>query len=162
MFNRITSLLVGTPSSSSEAPAAPPSAVDKQLAAAVLMVEAARMDGDFDESERRVIERIVQHHFGLDESETDALLTAAMETHDEANQLVGFTRTIKEAYSEPERIEVIEMLWEVVYADDELHHYEANLLRRIAGLLYVSDRDSGLARKRVLARRQEDSAAGDG
>ena len=160
MLNRITSLLGGG-SSRAEAPAGPRSADDIQLAAAVLMVEAARMDGHFDEDERQVIEGIVQRHFGLDGRETDALLAAALETHDEAHQLVGFTRTIKEAYSEPERIELIEMLWEVAYADDELHHYEANLLRRISGLIYVSDRDNGLARKRVLARRGKDSA-GDG
>jgi uncharacterized tellurite resistance protein B-like protein len=47
---------------------------------------------------------------------------------------------------------VIEMLWEVAYADGRLHDYEASLLRRVTGLLYVSDRDSGEARKRVLAR----------
>ena len=51
-----------------------------------------------------------------------------------------------------ERIELIEMIWEVVYADGELHDYEANLLRRLGGLLYVSDRERGDARKRVLAR----------
>ncbi len=161
MLNRITTLLVGG-SSPAESSAVAQSGDDKQLAAAVLMVEAARLDGHFDESERHVIERIVKRHFGLDESETEALLAAAIETHDGANQLVGYTRTIKQAYSEPERIEVIEMLWEVAYADDELHHYEANLLRRIAGLLYVSDRDSGLARKRVLARRKAESVDSGG
>ncbi len=161
MLNRISSLLVNRPKPA-ESPSAPPSAEDKQLAAAVLMVEAARMDGHFDEAERQVIEEIVKRHFGLDEVETKALLAAAMETHDDANQLVGFTRTLKEAYSESERIELIEMLWEVAYADDELHDYEANLLRRIAGLIYVSDRDSGAARKRVLARRGQQTAGEGG
>jgi uncharacterized tellurite resistance protein B-like protein len=52
---------------------------------------------------------------------------------------------------------MIEMLWEVVYADGELHSYEANLMRRLGGLLYVSERDRGAARKRVLAR-QDGSA----
>ena len=160
MLNRITSLLVRG-SKPVESTTGPPSADDKQLATAVLMVEAARLDGHFDEAERQVIEEIVKRHFGLDDVETDALLTAAMETHDNANQLVGFTRTLKQAYSETERIELIEMLWEVAYADDELHHYEANLLRRISGLIYVSDRDSGLARKRVLARRAEQTTAED-
>ena len=51
-----------------------------------------------------------------------------------------------------ERVKIIEMLWEVAYADGVVHHYEANLIRRINGLLYVSDRDSGAARKRVAAR----------
>ena len=64
----------------------------------------------------------------------------------------GFTRAIKDALPPEERIGVLEMLWEVVYADGRLHDYEASLLRRVAGLLYVSDRDSGEARLRVLAR----------
>ncbi len=55
-------------------------------------------------------------------------------------------------FSDAERIELIEMLWEVAYADGVVHDYEHNLLRRIAGLIYVTDRDRGLARNRVLAR----------
>jgi len=47
---------------------------------------------------------------------------------------------------------LVEMLWDVVYADGELHDYEANLMRRVAGLLHVSDQESGAARKRVLGR----------
>ena len=59
---------------------------------------------------------------------------------------------VKAAFSQEERIELMEMLWEVVYADGELHHYEANLMRRLAGLLQVSDRDAGSARKRARKR----------
>ena len=76
----------------------------------------------------------------------------AVTEQSEASQLLGFTRAIKDRYSLEERIELIEMIWEVVYADGELHDYEANLLRRLGGLLYVSDRERGDARKRVLAR----------
>ncbi|PKQ01791.1 MAG: TerB family tellurite resistance protein, partial [Alphaproteobacteria bacterium HGW-Alphaproteobacteria-12] len=56
------------------------------------------------------------------------------------------------AYSEEERVGVIEKMWEVVYADGVLDDYEANLLRRVAGLIYVPDRESGQARQRVIAR----------
>ena len=62
------------------------------------------------------------------------------------------TRVIKDNYSQQERVELIEMIWEVVYADGVRHDYEDSLLRRIAGLIYVSDRDRGNARKRVLER----------
>ena len=122
------------------------------LAAAVLMVEAARLDGDFDTSERQSIRSLVTKHFGLDEEETDTLIDEAESVHDDANHLVRFTRTIKDSYPPEERIAIIEMLWEVVYADGVLHDYEANLLRRIGGLIYVSDRDRGAARKRVTER----------
>ena len=59
---------------------------------------------------------------------------------------------VKDGFDQEERIRLIEMLWEVAYADGELHDYEASLMRRITGLLYISDRDSGEARQRVLAR----------
>ena len=62
------------------------------------------------------------------------------------------TNKVKAALDENQRIEMIEMLWEVVYADQALHDFEANLMRRLAGLLHVPDRASGEARKRVLQR----------
>ena len=132
--------------------AAQHSAEAHALAAAVLMVEAARLDGDFDPSERESIRSLVTRHFGLDANESDALIAEAEAIHDDSNHLVRFTRTIKETFPPEERIAIIEMLWEVVYADGVLHDYEANLLRRIGGLIYVSDRDRGAARKRVTER----------
>ena len=125
---------------------------DKHLAAAVLLVEAACMDGHFDERERATIETALGARFDLNEEEIASLMRLAESAQDEANHLVRFTRSVKDGSSAEERIELIEMLWEVVYADGELHDYEANLVRRIGGLLYVSDRDRGAARKRVLAR----------
>ena len=122
------------------------------MAAAVLMVEAARLDGDFNVSERQSIHSIVTRHFRLDEEEADELISEAEAVHDDTNHLIKFTRAIKNSYSPQQRIANIEMLWEVVYADGVLHDYEANLLRRIGGLIYVSDHDRGAARKRVLNR----------
>ena len=125
---------------------------EKALAAAALMVEAAELDGSFDSDERAAIEAVVCRHFGLSGAEAGELIAAAKDVQDGANDLLGFTRALKDAYPPDERVEIIEMLWEVVYADGELHEYEANLLRRIGGLIYVSDRERGAARKRVLAR----------
>jgi uncharacterized tellurite resistance protein B-like protein len=123
-----------------------------QLATAALMVEAARLDSDFDENERRAIETLLSERFSLDNEEVAYLIAAATTASHESNQLYGFARTIKDQFSPEERIQIIEMLWEVAYADGALHDYEASLLRRVAGLIYVADRDSGLARKRVLER----------
>ena len=116
------------------------------------MVEAARLDEKFDEAERTAIATVVKRHFGLDDAEAAELIEAASEAQAESSQLLSFTRAVKDAYPPEERVEIIEMLWEVAYADGELHPYEANLLRRIGGLIYVSDRERGEARKRVLAR----------
>ena len=130
----------------------PDGAESNAMAAAVLMVEAARLDGDFNVSERQSIHSIVTRHFRLDEEEADELISEAEAIHDDTNHLIKFTRAIKNSYSPEQRIAIIEMLWEVVYADGVLHDYEANLLRRIGGLIYVSDHDRGAARKRVLNR----------
>ena len=123
-----------------------------QLAAAALLVEAATLDGHYGETEQAAIDKLLREKFALKDEEARSLHDLAVTEQSEANQLLGFTRTIKDRYSLEERIELIEMIWEVVYADGELHDYEANLLRRLGGLLYVSDRERGDARKRVLAR----------
>jgi uncharacterized tellurite resistance protein B-like protein len=123
-----------------------------QLAAAALLVEAARLDGHISPDEQKVIIRILKAGFRLDSEEADYLLSQAIATAGESNQLYGFTRTLKDRLDAEERIQIIEMLWEVAYADGVLHDFEASLMRRVCGLLYVNDRDGGLARQRVLQR----------
>jgi len=125
---------------------------ERQLAAAALLVEAASMDSHFGAAERTTIGELLQSRFGLSAPEADELLAEAERAAGASVQWQGFTRAVNDGFPPEERIQVIEMLWEVVYADGELHDYEASLLRRITGLLYVSDRESGEARKRVLAR----------
>jgi uncharacterized tellurite resistance protein B-like protein len=125
---------------------------ERQLAAAALLVEAASMDSNFDQGERAKIGQLLQSHFGLSGAEADDLLAQAEQAAGESVEWQGFTRALKDGFAPEDRIQVIEMLWEVAYADGRLHDYEASLLRRVTGLLYVSDRDSGEARKRVLAR----------
>ncbi len=123
------------------------------LAAAALLAEVALGDSRFDEVERATVERLVRTRFGLSEVDAQRLVEASERAADDASHLLRFTRVIKDNFSPQERVELIEMIWEVVYADGEAHAYEHALLRRIAGLIYVSDRERGAARKRVLARR---------
>ena len=125
-----------------------------QVAAAALLVEAARMDQRIDAAERRTIERLVRERFGLRREEADELIAEAEAAAARSSQLFAFTRAVKDGFDHDERVALIEMLWDVVYADGALHDYEANLLRRVAGLIHVPDRDSGAARQRVLARHQ--------
>lgn len=123
-----------------------------RLAAAALLAEAAMLDGRMDDAERTRIEAMLAGHFGLDPVEAARLLAVGRQTAEESVQLAGFTRTVKDAFSPEDRVRMIEMLWEVAYADGFLHDYEANLVRRVSGLIFVSDQDSGAARKRVAAR----------
>jgi uncharacterized tellurite resistance protein B-like protein len=149
MLARLHRLLTGRP------PGAQPAAhsfEERQLAAAALMVEAATMDSAFDAAERTRIGELIRERFALGAADAADLIAEAERAVAASVQWHGFTSAIKDGFDHAERVELIEMLWEVVYADGELHDYEASLLRRIAGLIYVSDRESGEARKRVLAR----------
>ena len=132
---------------------------DARVAAAALLVEAACMDGTVDDSERDTIARLLGASFGLEAEAAAELMEAATRAVAESNQIYAFTRVINDRYSPEERVGMIEMLWEVAYADGHLHHYESNLVRRVSGLIHVPDRDSGEARKRVLARLEPAKAA---
>jgi uncharacterized tellurite resistance protein B-like protein len=123
-----------------------------RLAAAALLVEAATNDERFDQGERATIERLLAERFRLTADEAAALRAAGERASDRSAQIYGFTRTLNERLSPPERVGVVEMLWEVAYADGELDALEDTLLRRVGGLVDVSDRERGLARQRVLDR----------
>ena len=125
---------------------------DRRWAAACLLVVAARMDAVFEPRERQVISRLLRARFGLTEAETDELMSAAESQVEQSQQIFPLTRIVEESFTPAERIDLVEMLWEVIYADGRLDEYEANLMRRIAGLIHVSDGESGAARKRVLER----------
>jgi len=121
------------------------------LAAAVLLIETARMDDTIGDDERRVIVDLVRARFELSEEEVSSVVELADEVAENAVELSRFTSRVRDGFDHDERVEMVEMLWRVVYADGVVHDHEANLLRRVAGLLYVSDRESGEARKRVIA-----------
>ncbi len=151
MINRIKALLTGGGQSKSIESEEDPEA-QARLAAAALLVEQAQVDGDFDERERERISELLADRFDLDQEECGTLMQAADEAVDKSSQLYGFTRVIKDHYTPEQRIAMMEMLWEVAYADGRVDHFEANLMRRVGGLIHVSDRDRGEARKRVAAR----------
>ena len=121
------------------------------LAAACLMVEAARLDGTASGEEMETIRTLLSSHFKLDRAEVEELMQSASTLSDGPAQWYAFTSRLKDAMEYDERVAIIEMLWHVVYADGALHHLESSLLRRVGGLLYVSDRDCGEAQRRVKA-----------
>jgi uncharacterized tellurite resistance protein B-like protein len=125
---------------------------EKHIAAGALLIEAAQLDGHFDRRERAAIHAVLTRKFRLSPEETADLVAAAEERVAASTQLFEFTRVIARHFPEEERIELVEMLCEVIYADGVLHEYEASLFRRASELIHVSDRDRGEARKRVLAR----------
>lgn len=124
-----------------------------QLAVAALLLEAAVVvDGDFDPHEREIVRRLLQRCFALAPDDAQLLIAAAERRVELSSQLFGFTSTVNSRLSRERKIEVVEMLWEVAYADGVLDPLEDTLLRRIAGLIDVSDHDRGEAKRRVLQR----------
>lgn len=121
-------------------------------AAAGLLVEAAMMDGHFHDTERARIDTLLSDRFELPDDEVTGLIEAAETAVRESVETYTITKTVRDHFDGAERVQMMEMLWEVVYADGELDDFEANMMRRVAGLLYVDDRASGEARKRVMAR----------
>ncbi|HSE76776.1 MAG TPA: TerB family tellurite resistance protein [Alphaproteobacteria bacterium] len=134
-------------------PAAPRHRRDElQLAAAALLVEAAVLDGAMTPGERRAILAALERRFALSHDEAAELLSDAESASAESTQLFKFTRVIGRSFAHEERIELVEMICEVIYADGELHAHEDSLLRRIGELIYLPDRDRGAARQRVKRR----------
>lgn len=126
---------------------------DQRLGAvAALLVEAATLDGRFDGAERGAILKILARHFGLDEAGAVSALNAAIVRQGEASDFFSVTRQITAAYAPQDRIAVVEALWEVILADGVVHAYEASLMRRLGGLIHVTDQELGAARQRVAAR----------
>lgn len=151
MLAQIRNLIFST-NPAADQDASTPEETRLRLCCAVLLVETAVQDGDFGSDERAIIHDDLRDRFGLTDSEADELIDEAQAAAREAVEHYSFTRDIKNALSEEDRIALMERMWEIAYADGELHDYEAHLARRMAGQLYVGDRESGLARKRVLER----------
>lgn len=125
---------------------------DPAFALAVLLIETSRSDDRVEDRERGVIERTLARRFGLNPAEIARLVTAAKEGAVGSNDLFNFTRVVVRNFTEAERVGVIEMLWEVAYSDGALTGDEDALIRRVAGLIYVSDRDRGDATRRARER----------
>ena len=111
-----------------------------QLAVATLLVEIARADFEVDASERTAIRRMLASAYGLDPGSARLLVEEAERAIEEAVSLYEFTSRLNEELSPPEKVEIIEMLWRVAFADGRLDKYEEHLVRKAADLLYVPHR----------------------
>jgi uncharacterized tellurite resistance protein B-like protein len=145
MIDRLLDLLTGR---SEPTPAS--DAGDLELSVAALLVEAARMDSDFSAAERALIERLLAKKFALSPDAVQSLCERADRIVQDSTQYFPFTHRICMNMSATSRIHVIEMLWKVVYADGALDPHEDALLRQIAGLIHVPDRERAAARTRAL------------
>ena len=115
-----------------------------------LMIEAAYTDGQVDESELDKIKLSLTNVFEENSEEVNITIKEAINNKNNSKSLHHYTSFINKNFNEDKKLLLIEALWEIVLSDGEIHDYESNLIRRLAGLLYISDVNSGNAKKRAL------------
>jgi len=130
---------------------------DYRLAAVALLVRAATIDGDMSPSERDKLRAVVKQRFNLDNATADELIDKATEAEHESVDLYHFTSLLNRVLDEEGRTRIIEMMWEIVYADGRRDELEDNLLWRAADLLGVSQRQRIELRQRIGAKSGENN-----
>lgn len=123
-----------------------------KLATAVLLVEVARADFAEADLEIDAVTRLLESHLGFAGAEVEALVADARREADAKASLQGFTRALHEELDREEKLKILEMLWEVALSDGNLEKHEDHLIRKVAGLLYVSHSDLIRVRNRVAER----------
>ena len=113
-----------------------------------LLIHAAKIDENYTEVEKKIIIKAIMHLNKINLSEAEKLLKLSEKKEEESNQIVEFTREIKK-YQMEFRLKIIEIIWKIVYSDGTSDNYESNLIRRICGLLYISDKDNGIIKMKV-------------
>ena len=121
---------------------------DKYLPIIALLVHAAKIDEKYTETEKTIIKKVIMELNKTSLDKSKKILEIAEKAEEKSNQIVGFTSEIKK-YSMEFRLKIIEIIWKIVYSDGASDNYESNLVRRLCGLLYVSDRDSGMIKSKV-------------
>lgn len=122
---------------------------DYRLAAAAMLVHAAAIDGEMSQSERDKLHAVIKQRFALDDATTDELITKATAAEHESVDLYHFTHQLNRALDDDGRAKIVEMMWEIVYADGQRDELEDNLIWRAADLLGVSANERIALRRRV-------------
>ena len=122
---------------------------DNTILIPALLIHAAKIDENYTEVEKKIITKAIMDLNKFDFNKAKEVLKNAEKKEEESNQIIEFTREIKK-YPIEFRLKIIEIIWKIVYSDGEHDSYESNLIRRICGLLYVSDKDSGTIKERIL------------
>jgi len=121
---------------------------NKDILIASLLIHAAKIDDNYTNFEKEIIKKALMGLYKIKTNEADKLLELAEKKEQVSNQIIEFTREIKKNSMEF-RLKIIEILWKIVYSDGSSDSYESNLIRRVCGLLYISDRDSGMIKLKV-------------
>ena len=115
---------------------------------AALLVHAAKIDDIYTDKEKGIIKEFIKNNLE-DKSMTDDIMGEALKLEDNSNQLLNYTKIIKDS-SLKIKNEIVEQLWKILISDNKVDLYESNLMRRICGLIYFSDKESGEIKMRLI------------
>ena len=121
---------------------------EKEIAITALLIHAAKIDENYTDVEEKIIKKALLNLNLSSEEKINELLASAKKKEKDSNQIIEYTKEIKK---EPMkfRLEIIEILWKIIYADGLSDDFESNLIRRVCGLLYISDKDNGTIKLKV-------------
>ena len=114
---------------------------------AALLIHAAKIDEKYSDEEEEIIKKTMLD-LGSSQNELETLITMAKKNEENANQILDYTREIKNL-DETDKIKIIKSLWKIIYSDKNADVYEANLMRRLAGLLYVDSKTMGNIKEQI-------------
>jgi len=114
---------------------------------AALLIHAAKIDENYEDKEKEIIKKTLIE-LGAESSSIDKLIADASDIEENSNQILHFTREVKNA-PESDKVRIIESLWKIIYSDNNEDIYEANLMRRLAGLLYIDAKIMGDLKEKI-------------
>ena len=114
---------------------------------AALLIHAAKIDENYEDEEREIIKQTLIE-LGAESSNIDSLISDAATIEDNSNQILDFTREVKNS-PQSDKIRIVESLWKIIYSNDNVDIYEANLMRRLAGLLYIDTKTMSDLKEKV-------------
>ena len=122
---------------------------DKITLVCSLLIHAAKIDEKYTEKEKKIILSALTQLYNKNEDELIKVLEQAEKLENQSNQILKFTKAVKD-YDKNFRLKVIEIMWKIIYSDGVSDIYESNLMRRLSSLLYISDRENGEIKKKLI------------
>ena len=121
---------------------------NKNILITSLLIHAAKIDDNYTNVEKEIIKKALISLNEITANEAEELIKKAEKKEQQSNQIVEFTREVKKNPMEF-RLKIVEILWKIIYSDGTSDNYESNLIRRVCGLLYISDKDSGMIKLKI-------------
>ena len=120
---------------------------DNLIKIAALLIHAAKIDENYSHKEEQIIKKALLE-LGANEKDIDKVIKDALQLEEDSNQILDFTKEVK-SLDDKEKIKILETLWRIIYSNNEADVYESNLMRRLAGLLYIDNKTMGDIKEKI-------------